>query len=262
MRMKFFASLIFLSVIIFSSTAFGADTPVLVTQPAYHSMSFHVHKPAGLPNEFYVTYDGYLVYQGADKIWYYGSAENSGITKTGYVVGSVIPSVVNLKAWTPRTSSVAPVLGTDRIDTTPANTTTGQRIYTPPSSPEGTIVNRPEENSPNNPDWTHNSNFTAISRWQKSVDKIGVLSRPAIPVAWKGDYPEVIYAWTGLRWKQVTARGNARALNTIRREIYDLTVETNRTNILHWTDEDTFILSQYSALWGYEWLGIIMTGRN
>ena len=43
--------------------SFAADKAILVTQPAYHYMSFHVYKPANLPGDIYATFDGYLVYQ-------------------------------------------------------------------------------------------------------------------------------------------------------------------------------------------------------
>ena len=103
----------------------------------------------------------------------------------------------------------------------------------------------------------------AIGKWQKSIDRIGVLDKPATPVAWKSDYPEVVYAWTGLQWRQMSARGkHISALSTIRRENYALTVHINKLNALTWNDDDTHILSQYAMMWGYQWLGKIIIGRE
>ncbi|MBQ7559688.1 MAG: hypothetical protein IJT20_05530 [Synergistaceae bacterium] len=287
----------------------------LVTQPAYSSMSFYVYKPSNVPNEFFATYDGYLVYRDEKGIWNYASNENKGITKTGYVVGSVIPSVVKLKPLNEKISSVAPILDTRqqinikpvgtrratpnenitlelnqpevlRIDVSPITTRPAQEtrkitpkpqpkpevpqilepkssrlVYTPPSS--GLEVYALVVYSPNASDWTQNTNFMAIGKWQKSVDRIGVLDKPKTPVAWKGDYPEVIYAWTGLQWRQMTSRGrHISALSTIRRENYALTVHTNKLNALSWGDDDTYVLSQYAVMWGYKWLGQILTGRE
>ena len=287
----------------------------LVTQPAYSSMSFYVYKPSNVPNEFFATYDGYLVYRDEKGIWNYASNENKGITKTGYVVGSVIPSVVKLKPLNEKISSVAPILdmrqqinikpaGTRRamqnenitlelnqpevlkIDVSPITTRPAEKtrkikpkpqpklevpqvlepkssrlVYTPPSS--GLEVYAPVVYSPNASDWTQNTNFMAIGKWQKSVDRIGVLDKPKTPVAWKGDYPEVIYAWTGLQWRQMTSRGrHISALSTIRRENYAFTVHTNKLNALNWGDDDTYVLSQYAVMWGYKWLGQILTGRE
>ena len=228
--------------------SFAVDS-MLVRQPAYHDMQFYVHKPVNVPRDFYVTYDGYLVYKNERGIWHYGSAEKSGIIRTGYVVGSVIPSVVKLKPYNAKISSVAPVLNTP-----PANERS-MTVYTPPESPLYTQTLR---DAPA-PDWTGNANFMAIGRWKKSIDRIGITSKPSIPVAWKGDYPEVIYAWTGQRWKQLDAQGkHITAVSTLRREIYDLTIEINRSNALHWTDNDSRVLAQYAYQWGYQWTGVII----
>lgn len=224
-------------------SSFASDS-MLVRQPAYHSMSFYVHKPANLPRDFYVTYDGYLVYKNERGIWHYGSAEKNGIIRTGYVVGSVIPSVVRLKPYNTRISSVAPILNTP-----PAKS--DRVIYTPP---ESTLYREAKA-----PKWAGDSSFMAIGKWQKSVDRIGVTSGLSIPVAWKGNYPEAIYAWTGRRWKQLDSNGkHITAISTLRRELYDLTVEINRTNALHWTNEDSRILAQYANQWGYQWAGIVI----
>ena len=117
--------------------------------------------------------------------------------------------------------------------------------------------------SPNNPDWTQNSNFMAIGKWQNSIDRIGVTDGPIMPVAWKGDYPEVIYAWTGLQWRQLDAKTNhASALSTLRRGIYDLKKYSRKVKMARWTDDDVHVLSQYSVMWGYQWMGLIFLGRN
>ena len=103
-----------------SSCAFPADRltlPQQVTQPAYHNMKFHVYKPVNVPKDFYVTFDGYLVYRNSKGVWLYGSAEKSGIVKTDYVVGAVIPSVVKLKPYNAKISSVAPILGQEAAGT-------------------------------------------------------------------------------------------------------------------------------------------------
>ena len=250
--MKKIFALTFMLVLMMCGSSFAVDS-MLVRQPAYHSMSFYVHKPVNVPKDFYVTYDGYLVYRNERGIWHYGSAEKNGIIRTGYVVGSVIPSVVRLKPYDAKISSVAPILNTPSSVVTGRPVERNRIIYAPPESP---LYSQRESL---NPDWTGNSKFMAIGKWQKSVDRIGVTSRTSIPIAWKGDYPEVIYAWTGMRWRQLDARGrHISALSTIRRELYDLTIEINRTNALHWTDEDSRVLSQYASQWGYQWVGLII----
>ncbi len=252
-----------------SSCAFSAENAVQVTQPAYHNMKFYVYKPVNVPKDFYVTYDGYLVYKNAKGVWLYGSAESGGITKTEYVVGSVLPSVVRLKPYNVKISSVAPMLGTAGAQTqtrtqTPSDVPEAKYpriVYMPPAS--GLELYNSPELSPYSTDWTQNSNFMAVGKWQKSIDRIGVINRPTMPVAWKGDYPEVIYAWTGLQWRQIDAKTkHISALSTLRRAAYDLTKYARKVNILRWTDDDTHVLSQYSAMWGYEWMGLIILERE
>lgn len=263
---KIFAATIF-AVMILGTEAFCAERAIRVNQPAYHSMNFYVYKPGNLPKDFYVTFDGYLVYRGAKGVWYYGSAEKSGITKTGYVVGAVLPYVVKLKPYNVKISSVAPILGSNRVIDPPANpgsrseSKSDRVVYMPPEMYTELYSNKPL--TPNASDWTQNSSFMAVGKWQKSITKMGVLYRPKIPVAWKGDFPEVVYAWDGMHWLQFAAKSaNMSARSILRREIYDLTVSTNRNNRLRWTEDDSHVLAQYAAMWGYEWVGQIILGRD
>ena len=266
MMRKILAGLL-LSVTLVSGTALSAEKPLRVNQPAYYSMNFYVYKPVNVPKDFYVTFDGYLVYRDNKGVWNYGSAEQSGIIKTGYVVGAVIPSVVRLKPYNAKISSVAPILGSNRVIDPPSTPTVrpdskaDRIIYIPPNYYSEVYNSKPV--TPNASDWTQNTNFMAVSKWQKSITKMGVLSRPKMPVAWKGDFPEVVYVWNGLNWVQITSRSpSSSARKTLRREIYDLTVGKNKLNRLHWTDDDSHVLAQYSAMWGYEWLGEILLGRD
>lgn len=277
--MKKYLSVIALFLLALNDPAFSAvsSSPQLVNQPAYNSMSFYVYKPAGLAGDFYVTYDGYLVYKDVNGIWYYGSSKGGVYTKTQYVVGSVIPSVVGLGPFNANTATVAPILPQNSAVYTPPSpptfsgnpvqpqmtqlTPSGSVVYVPPSSPAG-LATLPQTSFPAAQSQSSlNSNFMAVSRWSSTVDRIGVLNKPAIPVAWKGDYPDVVYAWNGQHWKQLNAKGKKRPLNIIRSGIYDLTVETNKLNALHWTNNDSYVLSQYAAMWGYQWLGQIVLGR-
>ena len=269
---KIFCLIFFLYVI--SSAAYAAEKAIPVSQPAYNSMNFYVYKPVNLPKEFYVTFDGYLVYTDSKGVWHYGSAEKNGIIKTGYVVGSVIPSVVMLKPYDAKISSLAPVLGSNKTvepakkKITPSATKNENEklksntiVYMPPASRFEMYT--PVVLSPNATDWTQNSNFMAIGKWQKVIEYIGVLDKPRVPIAWKGEYPDIIYAWNGLHWRQILSKGkNISAMSTLRREIYNLTVNTRKVNILRWTEDDTHVLSQYSAMWGYKWLGQIIVRGN
>jgi len=285
---KIYIAILF--IVFTAGAAFCAEKPILVTQPAYHSMNFYIFKPANLPGEFYSTFDGYLVYKDAKGVWHYASAEKSGIKKTGYVVGSVIPSVVKLKPYDANISSVAPVLGTDKVSNSIPIKPAGALIspnenislelntreileidVTPITAPEFNAKNSsknqytpPASNYIQNTQGVmQNSDFMAISKWQNTVDRMGVLDNPKIPVAWKGEYPEVIYAWTGIQWYQISPRQkHSSALNIIRRENYNLVVHANKANALNWNDNDSYILSQYAMRWGYQWLGEISINKE
>ena len=175
--------------------------------------------------------------------------------KTGYVVGAVIPSVVRLKPYNKRISNIAPILNTNAASSSSSSSSSSNtritnmnvtpRIYTPPSSFSENFSSR----------------FTAVGLWGASVDRIGVLDKPAIPVAWKGDNPEIIYAWTGNLWTQLLPLKNSKAINTLRNAAYDLKREATKTR-MKWTDDDTHALSNYAASWGYEWLGVIKLSES
>ena len=268
MMRKILIGIVFVLLIVPSASS--AEKAIRVNQPAYYSMNFYVYKPVNVPKDFYVTFDGYLVYRDSKGVWYYGSAEKSGIVKTGYVVGSVLPSVVRLKPYNTKISSVAPILGSSKVIDPPSllnvrpDSKADRMILVPPERyNEVYYSKRPSSFSPHASDWTQNSNFLAAGKWQKSITKMGVLYRPNMPVAWKGDFPEVVYVWTGMEWKQISAKTrNANARSILRREIYDLTVYTNKINRLNWTDDDTYVLAHYAAMWGYEWVGEIILGRD
>ena len=263
MMRKIFAALI-LAGVFMAGESFSAEKAIRVNQPVYHMMRFYVYRPKRLPRGFYATFDGYLVYKGAKGVWFYASSEKNGITKTDYVVGSVLPQIVNIKPYDAEISSVAPVVKSNPVTANPAmnpDSKSNRVVYMPPQMQ--TELYKPLILTPNAADWTQNSNFMAIGKWQKSVNKIGVLYRPKIPIAWKGDFPEVVYAWTGQNWYQLTAKESyLTARKILRREMYDLTVYTNKLNRLQWTEDDSHVLAQYAAMWGYEWVGQIILGRD
>ena len=132
--------------------------------------------------------------------------------------------------------------------------------YVPPSTGAGY---NPAVYSPTSANWTQNSNFLALGKWQKSIDRIGIIDRPKTPAAWKGTAPEVIYVWTGKQWYQLNAPNkDTTAIKTLRRKLYDFTRKVSTDGVLSWSDNDTRVLQEYAAQWGYEWLGTISTGRG
>ena len=259
----------------------GIGAPILITQPAYDGMQFYAYRPHNIPTGWYATYDGYPVFKGADGVWMYGSNSGRGIVPTSYVVGSVVPSVVGLVPWAATSvpavvTPVAPPVIAPVVTSTPHGidslapqtvtvlTTQGMEtsaaatpVHTPPPplQPAAAPVSALYV-----PGWAVNSSFLAIGNWSRSVDRIGVLVKPALPVAWKGRYPKVIYAWTGHSWYQITLRDGTSPYSALKNSAYDLTVITNKTN-LQWGEADMGPLAQYAAMWGYSWMGQILLTR-
>ena len=251
------------------SGAYPAEKAIKFTQPAYEDMTLYVYKPAKISKAYYATFDGYLVYTTSHGVWNYATFERDGIYKTNYVVGSVVPSAVNIKPYDKKRAATAPILGTRAAQTsttlrTPSGTQQAKSsriVYMPPVS--GLEVYQSSNLSPVNPDWTQNSNFMAVGKWQKSIDRIGVIDRPMTAVAWKGDFPQVIYVWTGLEWRQIDAKNSyTPALNTLKWGMYKVSRFIRKVGVLNWTDDDTNVLSQYSAMWGYQWMGLILLGSD
>ena len=220
----------------------NAADPILITQPAYSGMQFYVYRPYNIPGGWYATYDGYPVFRNADGIWVYGSCVGANIVPTAYVVGSVVPSVVGLVPWGAAPAcapAVAPVVVPAVAPVAPVAVVAAP-VYVPR--------------------WVQNPNFVAVGGWGRSVDRIGVLGKPAVPVAWKGSRPNVIYAWTGRNWYQISLRDSQHPVDALRGRLYELACMSNRNNLV-WTDQDMNVLAQHAAVWGYRWMGQIVLAR-
>ena len=245
----------------------ASDAPILIQQPAYDGMTFYAYRPYGIPSGWYTTYDGYPVFRGGNGVWLYGSADGRTIIPTSYVVGSVLPSVVGLVPWGGTVPTVAPVVAPVHtavvatpqiVTTTPPTVSTTVPVYAPPAAQQ---TPAPIVSAVYVPGWTADYAFLAIGNWSKSVDRMGVLHKPNMPVAWKGRYPQVIYAWTGRMWYRISCREWADPIRTLRGKAHELTVMVAQSNAPRWNDADMGALAQYAALWGYRWMGQIVLPR-
>ena len=212
--------------------------PYLIEQPPYAGMTFYVYKPYGLPKGWYLTFNGYAVTQTQGETWVYGTMQAGELVKTGYVVGSINPAF----------AGIIPYSNANSINTAQAETR---------------IVSQPLGASPNQkarqvyvPDWSVNPSFLAISNWNKTVDRIGILYKYNIPVAWKGNRPSVIYAWTGKIWRQFEAH-DMQLPDTINMNLYTLLRELEKGSYYRWYAEDVPILTEKTISWGYIWMGEI-----
>ncbi|MDR1376329.1 MAG: hypothetical protein LBJ22_02365 [Synergistaceae bacterium] len=218
-----------------------AAEPLLVVQPSYAGMQFYVSQPQGLPPQWYTTFDGYPVWKNADGIWLYGSFSGSELIPTNYIVGSVIPSIAGLAPYVVQTApqnmvvQAVPVISAQEAVVAPAM-----------SVPAYTV-----------PEWRLNPHFAALGEWRGNVDRIGILHKPAVPIAWKGRLPKVIYAWTGTTWYQMVVREGERPGDVLRNNLYLLARLVNKNGAPAWVGPDALFLAHLSAQWGYVWMGEI-----
>ena len=216
--------------------------PLLVPESPYSGMTFYVYKPYNMPNGWYVTLDGYPVKKNSDGMWVYGTSEGPNLVATSYVVGSVVPSMAGITRWV-NDAQVSELrsLPSDML------TAVNQR-YTRSQMAQG------QKYSSYIPDWKFRQDFMNIGKWKGTVDRIGVLDNPAVPVAWKGTSPKVIYVWTGNVWYQVDVREGKTPVSALIHDNYRIR-KFVRNSGFKWYAQDMPILAQQAKDWGYYWLG-------
>ncbi len=241
---KFLALVFFLMPCSISWAKVYVTEPLLVQQPSYAGMEFYVFKPYNMPSGWYVTFDGYPVKKNPDGVWVYGTSEGPNLVGTNYVVGSVIPSM----------AGITPYINQAQISE--LRSLPGQELLARQPNLSQSKAAQGQNYSTWIPDWTFNQKFMAVGKWKSTVDRIGILNNPALPVAWKGSNPKVIYIWTGEQWYQITRRDEKSAASAIKRELYKITKFHKKTRF-KWYEQDTPVLAQHARTWGYYWLGEI-----
>lgn len=229
--------------------------PLLVSQPPTEGVTFYVYRPESLPEGWFATFDGYAVTTSETGVWVYGTMAGSKPAATNYAVGSVNPDLLPIVPYTQ--SPGGPVVGA-----------------LPPRLPKNSYVPLPDEpfvparggvRTPSiMPQWVLGGPFTEVADWHLLVDRMGILETPRAPLAWKGDNPKVIFAWTGRNWHQMPALNPdqpAKAAETLKYHIYSLTKMINKSYV-RWQHSDTDILIRMSPRWGYFWMGEIKIIEN
>ena len=251
MKRKFLLALALVVAIASSSEAKRYVTePLLVPQSPYAGMTFYVYRPYNMPPDWYITLDGYPVHKNSDGTWVYGTSEGPNLVPTNYVVGSVVPSMAGLTKWV----SDAQISELRKLPTA-ETLEVRQKGYTRNQMAQG------QNYSTYIPDWTFSPAFMAIGNWKGTVDRIGVLNNPAMPVAWSGNRPKVIYAWTGRGWHQVNVKESQSPVAAILHE-YQTLRKLLRDSGFKWYEQDMPILAQQAKAWGYYWLGEISIKRS
>jgi hypothetical protein len=112
--------------------------------------------------------------------------------------------------------------------------------------------------------WQQSEAFTEISRWRFRVDRMGILTDPRVPVAWKGSHPYEVYFWTGTEW----ARARRQRVYFDHRESFDDTLAHAQESIRElleergylWNENDTPALAASASHMRYMWVGDIDLG--
>ncbi len=219
--------------------------PLLVPQSPYAGMTFYVYKPYNMPQDWYITLDGYPVKKNPDGMWVYGTSEGPNLVATNFVVGSVIPSMAGITKYV-SDAQISELRKLPTQDMLAVQQKTFTRSQMAQGKTQSTYI----------PDWTFSYDFMAIGNWKATVDRIGVLNKPAVPVAWKGSYPKVMYVWVGNGWHQLTLRDGQRPVKALMRENLKIRRLLRQTNF-KWYEQDMQILAQQAKTWGYYWLGAI-----
>ena len=219
--------------------------PLLVPESPYAGMTFYVYKPYNMPKDWFITLDGYPVKKNSDGMWVYGTSEGPNLVATNYVVGSIIPSMAGITKWISE-AQISELRKLPTQDMLAVQQKTFTRSQMAQGKKESTYI----------PDWTFNYSFMVIGNWKGSVDRIGVLNNPAVPVAWKGSSPKVLYVWVGNGWHQLNLMSGQRPRQALIRENHKIRRLLRQTNF-QWYEQDMPILAQQARAWGYYWLGAI-----
>lgn len=107
------------------------------------------------------------------------------------------------------------------------------------------------------PRWMINKNFMMVSAWKGLIDRMGILHRPKLPIAWQGETPKAIFVWTGKSWWQIHCKTGETPQCALQRNMYALT-KLSKENQESWTSQDAGFLANQASLWGYYWMGYIL----
>ncbi len=107
------------------------------------------------------------------------------------------------------------------------------------------------------PSWIVDRNFMMVSAWKGLVDRMGILYKPKLPLAWKGEAPQAIFVWTGRSWWQMHCKNGETPQEVLQRNMFAL-AKLSKEHQASWSPEDAGFLANQAALWGYYWMGYVL----
>lgn len=290
-RRVFFALAIFVFLSLNSSIGTVYAQSFVVAQPG--GLQINVQQPAGFPANWFTTPDGFPVWRCPDDgVWRFGSFSNNTLIQTNHVVGSVSPGALGIAPVIPAMAVPMPTIQPmmpmpapplQAIPMPPAATmapvpqppaasvTMPQTIMVAPVPPLQAVPTAPfvipqAVVATPVPAITNvvldgfplglSIHFMDIWNLRANVDRIGILTRPVIPVAWRGTNPNVIFAWTGATWHELRVLRGQDPGDVLRQNQHTLTVLLRRSGARPWnTPQDISFLINNATVWGFAWMG-------
>jgi hypothetical protein len=97
--------------------------------------------------------------------------------------------------------------------------------------------------------------FSEIGRWRFRVDRMGILTEPRVPVAWRGDRPYEVYFWTGREWARIARLLEGEPFYEILRRSASGMAEVASKEGFSWDERDTPALAAAASHMRYKWFG-------
>ena len=108
--------------------------------------------------------------------------------------------------------------------------------------------------------WMTDPRFTAVGDWRVTVDRMGLMDQPRVPVAWKGDKPSVVYAWGGDGWFTLRPEELESPQDVLGRSRSLLLARTKETGWVLGKESEQYLPVQVRS-WRFQWLGTVLTPR-
>jgi tetratricopeptide (TPR) repeat protein len=109
--------------------------------------------------------------------------------------------------------------------------------------------------------WMRSERWNEISRWRFRVDRMGILTEPRVPIAWKGSHPYEVYFWAGDGWARVRRKdsqsGEKATYDDILYSALESMAEVLNDRGFVWQETDTPSLAASVSLMRYMWMGSV-----
>ena len=99
------------------------------------------------------------------------------------------------------------------------------------------------------------SRFNEIGRWRFRVDRMGILTNPRVPVAWRGSEPYEVYFWTGREWARIARLKEGETFDDMLHRSLGGIAQVAAIEGLPWNELETPALAAAASHMRYQWVG-------